>query len=78
MNKTALTDIQTRFLPNIGKYMLNVLSGQSNGPEKDKAWSWKSSADLEAAVGGRKPNEQREFEEFVDKSSPKPNDQARL
>lgn len=58
--------------------MHNVLSGQSNGPEKDKAWSWKSSADLEAAVPGTKPNEQREFDEFVDKGSPRPNDQARL
>lgn len=58
--------------------MLNVLSGQSNGPEKDTAWGWKSSADLEAARRGRKPNEQREFEEFLDKSSPRPNDQARL
>lgn len=22
--------------------MVNVLNGESNGPEKDKAWAWKS------------------------------------
>lgn len=58
--------------------MLNVLNGQSNGPEKDKAWSWKSSAELEAARRGDKGVEQREFEDFVDKSPPRSNDQARL
>lgn len=58
--------------------MLNVLNGQSNGPEKDKAWSWKSSAELEAARRGDKDVEQREFEEFVDKSPSRSNDQARL
>jgi sarcosine oxidase / L-pipecolate oxidase len=67
-----------RFLPNIGKYMLNVLSGQSNGPEKDKAWGWKSNAELEEAKRGGKADEQREFQEFVDKSPPRPNNQARL
>ncbi|KAG8168965.1 hypothetical protein KVR01_001714 [Diaporthe batatas] len=67
-----------KFLPNLGKYMLNVLSGQSNGAEKDKAWGWKSSAELEEAMRGRKSGEQREFEEFVDKSPSRPNDQARL
>lgn len=30
-----------KFLPIAGKYMLNVLDGESNGPERDKAWSWK-------------------------------------
>ncbi|CZT14152.1 related to FAD-dependent oxidoreductase [Ramularia collo-cygni] len=30
-----------KFLPNAGKYMLNVLAGEGNGPEKDKAWGWK-------------------------------------
>ncbi|KAK7705306.1 hypothetical protein SLS64_008143 [Diaporthe eres] len=67
-----------KFLPNIGKYMLNVLKGQSNGPEKDKAWGWKSSAELEAAKRENKGVEQREFEEFVDKGPSRPNDQARL
>lgn len=35
---------------------------------------WKSSADLEAARREKKPNEQREFEEFVDRSLPRSND----
>ncbi|KAL2428926.1 L-pipecolate oxidase [Exophiala dermatitidis] len=30
-----------KFLPNIGKYVANVLAGISNGPEKDEAWAWK-------------------------------------
>lgn len=58
--------------------MLNVLDEQSNGPEKDKAWGWKSSAELEAASGEDKGVEQREFEEFMEKSPSRPNDQARL
>lgn len=58
--------------------MLNILKGQSNGPEKDKAWGWKSSAELEVARRGNKGVEQREFEEFVDKGPSRSNDQARL
>lgn len=38
-----------RFLPNIGKYMLNVLNGRGNGLEKDRAWGWKTGAQLAAA-----------------------------
>ncbi|KIV85668.1 hypothetical protein PV11_01335 [Exophiala sideris] len=30
-----------KFLPNIGKYVVNVLNGKSNGQEKDEAWAWK-------------------------------------
>ncbi|OAP56782.1 hypothetical protein AYL99_08894 [Fonsecaea erecta] len=30
-----------KFLPNIGKYVVNVLDGKSNGPERDETWSWK-------------------------------------
>lgn len=30
-----------KFLPNIGKYVVNVLNGKSNGEEKDQAWAWK-------------------------------------
>lgn len=37
-------------MPNIGKYMLNVLSGNSNGSEKDKAWGWKTEAELRAGA----------------------------
>lgn len=43
------TDDGDRFMPNIGKYMINVLKRQSNGRESmDKAWAWKSKAELEA------------------------------
>ncbi len=31
-----------KFLPIIGKYVVNVLKGKSNGEEKDEAWRWKS------------------------------------
>ena len=31
-----------KFLPTIGKYVVNVLNGKSNGEEKDKAWQWKT------------------------------------
>ncbi|KIW75563.1 hypothetical protein Z517_10305 [Fonsecaea pedrosoi CBS 271.37] len=30
-----------KFLPNIGKYVVNVLNGRSNGQERDEAWCWK-------------------------------------
>lgn len=41
--------MRRRFMPTIGKYMLNVLGGKSNGPEKDKAFGWKTRAELGAA-----------------------------
>ncbi|RAL13307.1 NAD(P)/FAD-dependent oxidoreductase [Aspergillus homomorphus CBS 101889] len=31
-----------KFLPTIGRYVVNVLQGVSNGPEKDEAWAWKT------------------------------------
>ncbi|KAF1851071.1 FAD dependent oxidoreductase [Cucurbitaria berberidis CBS 394.84] len=31
-----------KFLPTIGKYVVNVLQGVSNGEEKDKRWEWKT------------------------------------
>ncbi|KAI9782421.1 MAG: hypothetical protein M1816_001873 [Peltula sp. TS41687] len=31
-----------KFLPNIGKYIVNVLGGISNGQEADVRWAWKS------------------------------------
>ena len=30
-----------KFLPIIGKYVVNVLNGVSNGEEKDRRWAWK-------------------------------------
>ncbi|KEF61821.1 uncharacterized protein A1O9_03391 [Exophiala aquamarina CBS 119918] len=32
-----------KFLPNIGRYVVNVLDGKSNGQAKDEAWRWKTS-----------------------------------
>lgn len=31
-----------KFLPNIGKYVVNVLNGKSNGKERDRNWGWKT------------------------------------
>jgi sarcosine oxidase/L-pipecolate oxidase len=31
-----------KFLPTIGRYVVNVLNGKSNGREKDEAWAWKT------------------------------------
>ena len=31
-----------KFLPTIGKYVVNVLNGESNGKSKDDAWKWKT------------------------------------
>ncbi|EXJ86394.1 hypothetical protein A1O3_03345 [Capronia epimyces CBS 606.96] len=31
-----------KFLPNIGRYVVNVLNSKSNGKDKDEAWRWKS------------------------------------
>lgn len=39
-------------MPNIGKYMINVLKRQSNGKDMDTAWGWKSKSELEAAKSG--------------------------
>ncbi|KAJ4393440.1 hypothetical protein N0V93_002650 [Gnomoniopsis smithogilvyi] len=41
-----------KFMPNIGKYMINILKRQSNGTEMDKAWGWKSKDDLKASNWG--------------------------
>lgn len=34
-----------KFLPNAGLYMVNVLNGKSNGPERDRAWGWKEAGE---------------------------------
>lgn len=39
-------------MPNIGKYMINVLKRQSNGQEMGKAWGWKSKVEIETACSG--------------------------
>jgi sarcosine oxidase / L-pipecolate oxidase len=38
-----------KFLPIIGKYVVNVLKGESNGEEKDQAWKWKTSWSVRGA-----------------------------
>ena len=35
-----------KFLPTIGKYIVNVVNGMSNGEEKDQHWAWKSQSQL--------------------------------
>lgn len=57
------TDNIDRFMPNIGKYMVNVLKGESNGQEMDAAWGWKSRAEIEAA--GRGDMNRRELRDFI-------------
>jgi sarcosine oxidase/L-pipecolate oxidase len=60
-----------KFMPNAGKYLLNVLDDKSNGEEKDRAWKWKSEDELkergakefgESPRNGPRP-ELKEFEE---------------
>jgi sarcosine oxidase/L-pipecolate oxidase len=35
-----------KFLPTIGEYVVNMMSGKGNGEEKDAAWSWKANTTL--------------------------------
>ncbi|KZM28804.1 oxidoreductase [Ascochyta rabiei] len=63
-----------KFLPNSGKYMLNVLNGQSNGEEKDRAWKWKSEDELKRRAAkefGDSPRkaERREFRDFEEEKA---------
>ncbi|KAL6236722.1 hypothetical protein BDW75DRAFT_249855 [Aspergillus navahoensis] len=53
-----------KFLPNIGKYVVNVLKGVGNGPAKDKAWSWKSVEETGRGVHERLVPK-REFRDFL-------------
>ncbi|KAF2443176.1 fructosyl amino acid oxidasesarcosine oxidase [Karstenula rhodostoma CBS 690.94] len=58
-----------KFMPNAGKYLLNVVNGQSNGEAKDKAWKWKSEDELKergAKEFGESPRKgnRRELEEY--------------
>ena len=60
-----------KFLPNSGKYLLNVVNGKSNGEEKDRAWKWKSEDELKErgakefgdSPGKSERGELRDFEE---------------
>lgn len=57
----------SRFLPIIGKYIVNVLNDESNGPDKDRAWGWKNDVN-EALRGfgalGLKMAQKRELRDF--------------
>ncbi|PIG82777.1 sarcosine oxidase [Aspergillus arachidicola] len=39
-----------KFLPTIGKYVANVLSGVGNGLQKDQAWAWKPTHESKRGV----------------------------
>ncbi|KAF2160481.1 hypothetical protein M409DRAFT_70444 [Zasmidium cellare ATCC 36951] len=52
-----------KFLPIIGKYMVNVLDGSGNGSEKDKAWGWKA-ADAQWAGAHPKTAPSREMRDL--------------
>ncbi|KAH9815323.1 fructosyl amino acid oxidase [Teratosphaeria destructans] len=55
-----------KFLPNAGKYMLNVLDGRGNGVEKDRAWGWKDGETLR--TGDKRSHSRREFNDLVKSS----------
>ncbi|KAK4507548.1 hypothetical protein PRZ48_001283 [Zasmidium cellare] len=57
-----------KFLPIIGKYMVNVLSRAGNGGEKDKAWGWKA-ADAQWAGAHPKTAPSREMRDLEDATS---------
>jgi sarcosine oxidase/L-pipecolate oxidase len=65
MRGEQYADRSHRFLPNAGKYMVNVLDGKSNGEEKDRAFAWKSMADLEG-VDQRQRSLVREWRDLQD------------
>jgi len=52
-----------KFLPNIGRYVVNVLNGKSNGFEKDQAWQWKTK--WSARGSHEKVLPRRDFQDFV-------------
>ncbi|KAL4803258.1 FAD dependent oxidoreductase [Aspergillus unguis] len=52
-----------KFLPTIGKYIINVLEGKSNGDVKDQAWSWKAKGGEERGVH-ESLVPKREFKDF--------------
>lgn len=63
-----------KFLPTAGKYMVNVLSGNGNGDEKDKAWSWKK--DVSGLRGAHEKTAPKR--ELKDLESKNPDESAKL
>ena len=63
-----------KFMPNAGKYLLNVINGRSNGEEKDRAWKWKTEAELNERGSkefGNSPrnDNRRELKDFEDEKA---------
>jgi sarcosine oxidase/L-pipecolate oxidase len=57
-----------RFLPNSGKYMVNVIRNKSNGEEKDRAFGWKTEGDLaEVQKGSAETREWRDLDSLTSK-----------
>ncbi|KAK0774168.1 hypothetical protein LTS02_015636 [Friedmanniomyces endolithicus] len=61
---SAAFAVMHKFLPNAGKYMVNVLTGASNGAEKDQAWSWKRGAGNAVERKGKREPAMARAEEF--------------
>lgn len=53
-----------KFLPIIGKYVVNVLEGRSNGKENDDHWAWKT-AKFQGRGAHEKAYPTRELDQFV-------------
>lgn len=53
-----------KFLPTIGRHVINVLEGTGNGPARDRAWSWKSAAENERGVH-ESLAPKKEFKDFI-------------
>ncbi|KXL49023.1 hypothetical protein M433DRAFT_132819 [Acidomyces richmondensis BFW] len=53
-----------KFLPVAGKYMINVLKGNTNGEEKDRIWGWKSAETLRQSERLYKGRERRELKDY--------------
>lgn len=59
-----------KFLPNVGKYMANVLSGEGNGQEQDHAWGWKKSG-FAGRGAHEKTDPKRELRDLDDFPTPR-------
>ncbi|KAG8628357.1 hypothetical protein KVT40_004230 [Elsinoe batatas] len=64
-----------KFLPVAGKYVVNVLNGESNGEIMDQAWAWKKDVDWTKATSKRIPR--RELRD-LDRKSTSHQTQAKL
>jgi sarcosine oxidase / L-pipecolate oxidase len=56
-----------KFLPTIGKYVVKVIHGESNGKEMDETWGWKAEGWNTSAIGGAHEHlvPKREFVSFL-------------